>query len=227
MSDALRLTQVVRGFGAGDVRVEVLRGLDLIVPAGKIVALVGPSGSGKSTLLQIAGLLALPESGMVEVAGRDVSTASDHERTLARRYQVGFVYQFHHLLPELTALENVMMPLLIADVASAEAADRATALLARVGLGHRAKHRPSEMSGGECQRVAIARALVSRPALVLADEPTGNLDPATAEKVFVVLRECLAESGAGALIATHNLELAEKMDAVVRLQDGVLVRQGE
>jgi lipoprotein-releasing system ATP-binding protein len=220
MHDALRLSQVCRGFGRGEARVEVLRGIDLTVPAGKMIALVGPSGSGKSTLLQIAGLLALPEFGTVSVAGQDVSTASDEERTLMRRHHVGFVYQFHHLLPELTALENVMMPLLIAQISVKEAQPRAFALLEKVGLSHRITHRPSEMSGGECQRVAIARALIARPALVLADEPTGNLDPHTAENVFAMLRECLQQSGAGALIATHNLELAARMDGIVRLHDG-------
>lgn len=217
MVDALRLTQVTRGFGVGDARVHVLQELDLVVPAGKMIALVGPSGSGKSTLLQIAGLLAQPDAGKIEVAGKDMSTASDKERTLVRRHHLGFVYQFHHLLPELTALENAMMPLLIADVPVKDAQARASELLERVGLAHRMSHRPSALSGGECQRVAIARALVAKPALVLADEPTGNLDPATSEKVFAVLRDCLQKSGAGALIATHNMDLAASMDGVVKL----------
>jgi lipoprotein-releasing system ATP-binding protein len=218
----LLLEAVKKGFGSGDTRLEILRGVSLNIRSGELVALVGPSGSGKTTLLQIAGLLALPDTGKVVIASKDVSMAGDNERTLMRRHHVGFVYQFHHLLPELTALENVMMPLLLAGVSQKEAAPKAQILLEQVGLGHRVTHRPAELSGGECQRVAIARAIVAKPDVVLADEPTGNLDPHTSEIVFDVLRTALKASGSGALIATHNPLLAAQMDRVVTLQDGML-----
>ena len=222
MTQVLSLANVCKGFGAGDQRLEILRGLSLNVGSGELVALVGPSGSGKTTLLQIAGLLALPDTGTVTIASKDVSKAGDNERTLMRRHHIGFVYQFHHLLPELTALENVMMPLLLAGASNKDAAPKAHSLLERVGLGHRVTHRPAELSGGECQRVAIARAIVAKPDVVLADEPTGNLDPQTSDVVFAVLRDALKSSGSGALIATHNPLLAAQMDRVVTLKDGVL-----
>lgn len=220
---ALHLQGVTRGFAQAQGRLEILRDLELRVDAGEMVALVGPSGSGKTTLLQIAGLLALPDSGQVRVGGLELSTANDAQRTKARREHIGFVYQFHHLLPELTALENVLMPLWLRSDRSKEAHKQAQTLLEKVGLGHRVAHRPAELSGGECQRVAIARALIARPSLVLADEPTGNLDPHTAAEVFTVLRDSLRESGAGALIATHNLELARGMDRVVQMSEGRVI----
>lgn len=218
--EVLALRHVVKGYGEGAQRLTILRDVALSVRRGELVALVGPSGCGKSTLLQIAGLLALPDAGTVQVLGSDVSTANDDTRTALRRHHIGFVYQFHHLLPELSALENVMMPLLLQRVPNKEAAARAEALFQRVGLGARVAHRPAELSGGECQRVAIARALVANPSLVLADEPTGNLDPNTSEEVFAVMRDVLAESGAGALIVTHNPALAAGMHRTVTLAAG-------
>ena len=226
MSDvagALRLTSVVRTFVQAGERLEVLRGANCTVRAGELVALVGPSGAGKSTLLHIAGLLEQPDGGRVEIAGTEASTLDDAGRTALRRRTIGFVYQFHRLLPEFSALENVIVPQMIAGVPRNEAAIRAQMLLDRVGLGPRASHRPGKLSGGEQQRVAIARALANAPALLLADEPTGNLDPTTAEAVFAVLRELIAETKLGALVATHNLDLARRMDRVIRLENGVLV----
>ena len=205
----------------GEVR--VLSDLDLAVARGEVVALVAPSGAGKSTLLHIAGLLDTADAGRVRIAGRDLTEAPDRARTEARRGEVGFVYQFHHLLPEFTALENVVLPQLANGVAQGAAAARARALLERVGVGPRADHRPAELSGGEQQRVAFCRALANEPRLLLADEPTGNLDPATAEHVFATLMELVRETGLSALIATHNLELAARMDRVVRLEGGRIV----
>ncbi|MRX51122.1 ATP-binding cassette domain-containing protein [Paracoccus sp. S-4012] len=218
MSEVLRLQGIAKTYNRGlPSVVEVLRGLDLTVGRGEVVALVAPSGAGKSTLLHIAGLLDSPDAGRVIVAGRDMTTESDRARTTARRRQIGFVYQFHHLLPEFTARENVVLPQLADSVPQAEARARADALLARVGLDHRADHRPAALSGGEQQRVAFCRALANGPALMLADEPTGNLDPATSDQVFGVLMEVVRETGLAALIATHNMELAARMDRVVRL----------
>jgi len=222
---ALRLTSVVRTFAQAGESLEVLRGADCAVQAGELVALVGPSGAGKSTLLHIAGLLEQPDGGQVEIAGSDASKLDDAGRTALRRRTIGFVYQFHRLLPEFSALENVVVPQMIAGIARKDAAVRARMLLDRVGLGPRANHRPGKLSGGEQQRVAIARALANAPALLLADEPTGNLDPTTAESVFAVLRELIAETRLGALVATHNLDLARRMDRVIRLQNGILVDQ--
>ncbi len=224
MSDAaLTLAGVTRGFKEGKGRIEVLRGVDLEIGGGEIVALVGPSGSGKSTLLHIAGLLERADTGRVVLAGRDASKASDGERTRLRRDHLGFVYQFHHLLPEFSAEENVTLPGMIAGRARSEARTRARELLAMVGLAERATHRPAELSGGEQQRVAIARALANRPALLLADEPTGNLDPGTADQVFRVLIEVVKNTGRAALVATHNPDLAARMDRVVTLVDGHVV----
>jgi len=222
-SPALRLSGVVRTFEQAGERLEVLRGAACTIAAGELVALVGPSGAGKSTLLHIAGLLERPDAGRVEIAGTEASGLDDRGRTALRRKTVGFVYQFHRLLPEFNALENVIVPQMIAGASRGEAGKRAHALLDRVGLGGRASHRPGKLSGGEQQRVAIARALANEPALLLADEPTGNLDPKTAEGVFGVLRELIAETGLGALIATHNLDLARRMDRVIELSDGLLV----
>jgi lipoprotein-releasing system ATP-binding protein len=219
---ALVLDDVRRGFGTGRTRIEVLRGVDLGIAAGEIVALVGPSGAGKSTLLQIAGLLEHPDSGEVMIAGERCAGLGDARRTALRRSSLGFVYQFHHLLPEFSALENVVLPQMVAGRRKAEAAARSRALLDRVGLAGRERHRPGELSGGEQQRVAIARALANEPAVLLADEPTGNLDLHTADSVFAVLLDAVRNAGLAALIATHNPELARRMDRVVTLRDGVL-----
>jgi len=221
---ALRLSGIAKTYNAGKpTQVEVLRGVDLTVARGEVVALVAPSGAGKSTLLHIAGLLDTADDGTVEIAGEDLTRRSDRRRTEARRAQVGFIYQFHHLLPEFTATENITLPQLAAGVAGAEAEARARDLLGRVGLTDRAAHRPAEMSGGEQQRVAFCRALANAPALLLADEPTGNLDPDTSDIVFGVLMDLVRETGLGAVIATHNPGLAARMDRTVRLEGGKLV----
>jgi lipoprotein-releasing system ATP-binding protein len=220
---ALRLTGVTRIYAQAGETLRVLDGASCAVRKGELVALVGASGAGKSTLLHIAGLLEPPTGGMVEIAGIDAGGLDDSGRTALRRDAIGFVYQFHRLLPEFSARENVMVPQMIAGVARRDAAARADALLERVGLSARAGHRPGKLSGGEQQRVAIARALANNPALLLADEPTGNLDPATAESVFAVLRQMIGETGLGALVATHNLDLARRMDRVIRLEKGALV----
>ncbi len=224
MSDAaLELAGLTRAFEDAGGRLEVLKGVDLRVSGGEIIALVGPSGSGKSTLLHIAGLLERADGGTIHLAGHDASTANDAERTRLRREHLGFVYQFHHLLPEFSALENIVLPMMMAGTPRAEAEERAGELLDRVGLSARARHRPAQLSGGEQQRVAIARALANAPALLLADEPTGNLDPGTAEQVFRVLLEVVKGTGRAALIATHNPDLAARMDRTVTLSDGRLV----
>jgi len=202
--------------------VQVLRGVDLTVRTGEVVALVAPSGAGKSTLLHIAGLLDVPDSGTVAICGQDMTGKSDHIRTGVRRRDVGFVYQFHHLLPEFTALENIVLPQLANGVPDAMARKRALALLDKVGISARADHRPAALSGGEQQRVAFCRALANEPRLLLADEPTGNLDPATSDQVFGVMMELVAGSGLSALIATHNMGLAARMDRVLRLDNGHL-----
>ncbi|NCM97429.1 MAG: ABC transporter ATP-binding protein [Rhodobacterales bacterium] len=203
--------------------VVVLRGATLSVARGEVVALVAPSGAGKSTLLHIAGLLDTPDAGHVVVGGASMGGLGDRARTAARRTEVGFIYQFHHLLPEFSALENIVLPQLANGVRAKAARGRAMALLARVGITERADHRPAALSGGEQQRVAFCRALANQPRLLLADEPTGNLDPATADQVFAVLMELARETGLSALIATHNLDLAARMDRVVRLDAGRVV----
>jgi len=220
MSDALQLSGIERKFTQGTRVIEVLRGVDLTIAQGETVALVAPSGAGKSTLLHIAGLLDSPTAGTVRIAGRDASSFSDDQRTNARRELIGFVYQFHHLLPEFSALENVVIPQLAAGVSSAEARARAADLLDKVGLADRAGHRPAELSGGEQQRVAICRALANAPKLLLADEPTGNLDPETSGRVFDMLLDVVRDTRLAALIATHNHALAERMDRTVRLDGG-------
>jgi lipoprotein-releasing system ATP-binding protein len=220
---ALILDGIQRGFLQGQDRVEVLRGASLTLRQGEMVALIGPSGSGKSTLLHIAGLLEYPDGGEVTVDGTPCVGLGDTERTMLRRSHLGFIYQFHHLLPEFSALENVAMPQMIAGVTKGEAQSRASSLLASVGLGKREKHRPAELSGGEQQRVAIARALANSPRLLLADEPTGNLDEETAASVFDLLVEAVRGAGVAALIATHNPALAQRMDRTVTLHDGLLV----
>ncbi len=220
---ALVLDGIERVFHQGDRRLEVLRGANLVLEPGEIVALVGPSGAGKSTLLQIAGLLERPDGGQVILEGRSAADLDDGERTALRRRYLGFVYQFHHLLPEFSALENVMLPQMLNGLDTREARQRARDLLAMVGLQDRDSHRPGKLSGGEQQRVAIARAVANAPRVLLADEPTGNLDPPTAAAVFGQLLRLVRGTSLAALIATHNLELARQMDRVVRLEGGLLV----
>jgi lipoprotein-releasing system ATP-binding protein len=223
MNDTLVLNGISKSYNHGKPsEISVLRDVSLQIKAGEVVALVAPSGAGKSTLLHIAGLLDTPDSGEVVLNGQTMGRA-DKPRTKARRQDVGFIYQFHHLLPEFTALENIVLPQLANGVAQSTAEARARDLLERVGLGARAKHRPSELSGGEAQRVAFCRAMANKPTLLLADEPTGNLDPKTSDQVFGVLMDIVRETGLSALIATHNLELAERMDRVLRLEAGRLV----
>ena len=225
MSDlTLELSNIAKNYNVGqENEVNVLRSVDLSVKAGEIVALVAPSGAGKSTLLHIAGLLDTPDTGQVKIAGQDVTGLSDRKRTAIRREDVGFVYQFHHLLPEFTALENIVLPQLANGVAAAKAEAHAQDLLTRVGVAHRAAHRPAALSGGEQQRVAFCRALANSPSLLLADEPTGNLDPGTSDQVFAALMELVRGTGLSAVIATHNLDLAARMDRQLRLDDGALV----
>jgi len=225
MSDpALILDGVEKTYGAGTpAAVHVLRGASLTLARGEVVALVAPSGSGKSTLLHVAGLLDSADAGRVVIGGRDVAGLGDRARTEIRRGDVGFVYQFHHLLPEFSALENVVLPQLANASSGSAAAARARDLLGRVGLAGRTGHRPAQLSGGEAQRVAFCRALANGPKLLLADEPTGNLDSATADQVFAVLMEIVRETGLSALIATHNADLAARMDRILRLDDGRVV----
>ena len=230
-ANAIELKNIVRTFVQGEVTLHILRGVSLAVAEGEVVAVVGPSGAGKSTLLQIAGLLDRPDQGPAGnarlgeiVIGRaNCGALSDDARTRLRRSDIGFVYQFHHLLPEFTAIENVMLPQMIAGVPRGEARANAAALLERFGLGARTAHRPSELSGGEQQRAALARALANGPRVLLADEPTGNLDQSTAEAVFAELVGLASDRGVAALVATHNERLAERADRRVVLQDGVLV----
>jgi len=224
MSDVLSLRGISKVYNAGDEsEVVVLSDANITIKAGEVVALVAPSGAGKSTLLHIAGLLDTPGSGTVAVSGQDQTGKSDRRRTRTRRQDVGFIYQFHHLLQEFTAVENVVLPQLANGVPKEEAHERAEKLLDKIGLRDRIMHRPAEMSGGEQQRVAFCRALANAPKLLLADEPTGNLDPATSDTVFDALMELVRETGLSALIATHNLELAKRMDRIVRLEAGKLV----
>lgn len=220
---SLRLNGLTKTYLKGTPgEVQVLRGIDLELQAGEAVALVAPSGAGKSTLLHIAGLLDTPDSGTVEIAGQDLAGKGDRTRTAVRRQDVGFVYQFHHLLPEFTALENITLPQLANGVSERDAQGRAMALLDRVGVAQRADHRPAALSGGEQQRVAFCRALANAPRVLLADEPTGNLDPDTSDQVFEALMTLVRDQGLSALIATHNLDLAARMDRIVRLEGGVL-----
>ena len=221
-SAVFKLTGLTRSFEQGGVRIDVLRGIDLTVYPGEIVALLGPSGSGKSTMLQAIGLLEGGFGGLIEIAGADASALSGDERTTLRRDHIGFVYQFHHLLADFNAQENVVLPQLVAGTSRADADARAQELLEALGLGERLDHRPSQLSGGEQQRVAVARALANKPDLVLADEPTGNLDEATADKVLAEFVKLVRGEGSAALVATHNERLAYKMDRVVRLHEGKL-----
>jgi lipoprotein-releasing system ATP-binding protein len=219
---ALELRGVRRVFRQGGADLVVLNGVDLALRAGEIVALVGPSGAGKSTMLHVAGLLERPSDGLVLIEGRDCGSLSDEHRTLLRRRALGFVYQFHHLLPEFSALENVMLPQMIADVGRAAARAKAARLLGTVGLGERLTHRPARLSGGEQQRVALVRALANDPHILLADEPTGNLDHTTGAGVMDTLLDLVRRTRLAALIATHNLELARRLDRIVALEDGKL-----
>lgn len=223
VAPVLELKKVTKSFKQGSQKLEVLQGVDLDIQAGEIVALLGPSGSGKSTMLQISGLLEQPTKGEIYLNGMKCSKLGDAMRTILRRDYLGFVYQYHNLLSDFDALENVMLPQLIAGKKAKEAEDRAKWLLSRMGLAKRLKHRPSAMSGGEQQRVAIARALANAPKLLLADEPTGNLDPKTSDIVFAELVNIVKETGLSALIATHNFELADKMDRKVVLKEGKIV----
>jgi len=222
MSDVLEVAGLRRSFRQGDVTIDVLRGVDLRVRQGEIVALLGPSGSGKSTLLQAVGLLEGGFEGSIRINGEEAAQLGNDGRTRLRRDALGFVYQFHHLLPDFNAVENVVLPQLIRGATREQADARAAAVLGALGLSQRLTHRPSQLSGGEQQRVAVARALANRPALVLADEPTGNLDEATADIVFAEFLTLVRDEGSAALVATHNERIAAKMDRVLRLHDGVL-----
>lgn len=219
---ALELQNITRHFTQAGETLEVLRGANLTLKRGEIVALVGPSGSGKTTLLQITGLLDQATDGQVIIGGKVVEARKEGIRTQRRLQDLGFVYQFHHLLPEFSAEENVMLPQMVAGVTKADAQKKAARLLSDLGLGHRLTHRPAQLSGGEQQRVAIARALANDPKVILADEPTGNLDPHTAEQVFAILLNVAREKGVAALIATHNYELAGRMDRTVLMENGII-----
>ncbi len=218
----LELKGVQRVYSQADSRLVVLKGVDLSISRGELVALVGPSGAGKSTLLHVAGLLEYSDGGDVTIAGSSCAGLPDDSRTALRRTQIGFIYQFHHLLPEFSALENVMIPRMVAGEGRRAARTKASELIEAVGLTSRATHRPAKLSGGEQQRVAIARALANAPSVLLADEPTGNLDGNTADTVFGLLEDLVRKTGLGALVATHNLDLARRMDRVLRLEDGVV-----
>ncbi len=220
---ALWLYQVERRYMQGEQPLEILKGAELALWPGESVALIAPSGAGKSTLLHVAGLLERPDGGEIYVGGAPTAQMDDDQRTALRRTEIGFVYQFHHLLPEFSALENVMMPQMIRGLTSADAKQRANDILDYLGLGKRMSHRPAELSGGEQQRVAIARAVANGPRLLLADEPTGNLDPKTADHVFGALTQIVRASGLAALVATHNMDLAARMDRRVTLRDGLIV----
>ena len=226
-TSVLALHDIARVYTSGTQNLEIFRGVTNQVSAGEVVALVGPSGSGKSSLLHICGLLEAPTSGEVIINGRNCATLPDAERTRIRREELGFVYQFHHLLPEFSAAENIVLPQLIAGRRRSEAESHAARLLTMVGLSERMTHRPARLSGGEQQRVAIARALANQPALLLADEPTGNLDPKTADMVFRILVEICRARGVAALIATHNLQMATRMDRTWLLHEGKLIDAGK
>jgi lipoprotein-releasing system ATP-binding protein len=225
MTPALELHDVARSYRQGGSELRIFKNLSFSTRPGEVTALVGPSGAGKSSLLHIAGLLEAPTAGEVFVAGRNCTALPDAERTRIRRFRIGFVYQFHHLLPEFSAVENVVIPQLIAGASREEAGNRARLLLERLGLGDRLDHWPSQLSGGEQQRIAIARALANKPMLLLADEPTGNLDPRTAEDVHHQFLQLIEDEGLAVLIATHNAELASRMHRIVRLEDGCLVEE--
>lgn len=219
----LELNGISKSYSRGKPgQVDVLRGADLNLRAGEVVALLAPSGGGKSTLLHIAGLLDTPDDGMIKVGGQELTGKGDRRRTSVRRQDIGFIYQFHHLLPEFSAVENIVLPQLANGTSQAEGKARALDLLTRVGLDTRGDHRPAALSGGEQQRVAFCRALANQPRILLADEPTGNLDPDTSDQVFAALMDLVADTGMTALIATHNLDLAARMDRTIRLENGIL-----
>jgi len=218
----LTITGLTRTYVTGDRTLEVLKGVDVQVMPGEVVGLIGPSGSGKSSLLHAAGLLERPTSGQIRIDGEDVGALDERGRTRLRLAKIGFIYQFHHLMPEFDARDNVALPMRMAGRSQAEARTRADEMLGRLGLAERLTHQPGQLSGGEQQRVAIARALANSPRLLLADEPTGNLDPATSQAVFQALHDLVRETGVGALIATHNMELAGHMDRVFAIKDGHL-----
>lgn len=222
MLTVLKLANVIKFFSQADQKIEVIKGANLEVKKGELVALIGPSGSGKTTLLQIAGLLDVANSGQILINNIDASKADDKTRTEIRKNHIGFVYQFHHLLPEFSALENVAMPLLIQGKSRDVAFAAATKILEEVGLADRLNHKPAELSGGQQQRVALARAVVTKPSLILADEPTGNLDSEFAEKIFTLLQSLVKNYEIGCLVVTHNLELTKKADRVVSILDGVI-----
>jgi lipoprotein-releasing system ATP-binding protein len=222
-TEVLKLEAVSRHYGEGDTRLDILKEANFVMRSGEMIGLVAPSGTGKSTLLHLAGLLESPDGGEVIINGAECGSLSDRDRTGIRRSTIGFVYQFHHLLPEFSALENVMMPQMVAGLSSKEAKVRGAQLLDYLRVGHRGNHRPSELSGGEQQRVAIARAVANAPRVLLADEPTGNLDPKTAHYVFDALEALVRQSGLAALIATHNHELAARMDRRVTIEGGKVV----
>ena len=219
----IEISQLSQYFQQGQTRLEILKDVSLKITAGEMVGLVGPSGSGKSTLLHLAGLLERPSGGKIIYMGEDCELMTDHQRTKLRRHEIGFIYQFHHLLPEFSAIENIIMPQLIAGLTKIEAANRANQLLNMVGLSERADHKASQLSGGEKQRVAIVRSIANVPRLVLADEPTGNLDPLTSTQVFEQLRSVIKGGKLSAIIATHNYQLAEKLDRIFKIEGGSLV----
>jgi len=222
MHPALKLIDIKKDFSQASHKIEVIKGINLEIEKGEMVALIGPSGSGKTTLLQIAGLLDETTSGQVLINGIDVSKSHDEERTKVRKNHIGFVYQFHHLLPEFSAIENVALPLLIQGKSKAEAMAEAKKILEEVGLEDRLNHKPSQLSGGQQQRVALARAVISKPSLILADEPTGNLDSTIAVKIFEMLQSLVKNYGIGCLVVTHNLELAKQADRIISIRDGVI-----
>ena len=222
-SPVIEISQLSQYFQQGQTRLEILKDVSLKITAGEMVGLVGPSGSGKSTLLHLAGLLERPSGGKIIYMGEDCELMTDHQRTKLRRHEIGFIYQFHHLLPEFSAIENIIMPQLIAGLTKIEAANRANQLLKMVGLSERADHKASQLSGGEKQRVAIVRSIANVPRLVLADEPTGNLDPLTSTQVFEQLRSVIKGGKLSAIIATHNYQLAEKLDRIFKIEGGSLV----
>ena len=219
----IEISQLSQYFQQGQTRLEILKDVSLKITAGEMVGLVGPSGSGKSTLLHLAGLLERPSGGKIIYMGKDCELMTDHQRTKLRLHEIGFIYQFHHLLPEFSAIENIIMPQLIAGLTKMEAANRANQLLNMVGLSERADHKASQLSGGEKQRVAIVRSIANVPRLVLADEPTGNLDPLTSTQVFEQLRSVIKGGKLSAIIATHNYQLAEKLDRIFKIEGGSLV----
>lgn len=225
MSMKIKTENLYKHFEKGDSTVDVLKGINFDIESGETVAITGPSGSGKTTLLQIIGLLDKPSSGSVVINGEDESKSKESRKSILRNQYFGFIYQFHHLIPEFTALENVMMPLLVRNQSIAESRKKSVGILERIGIHHRLNHKPNELSGGECQRVAIARALVTEPQFILADEPTGNLDPIASLNIFNQFMELRDTVGSGLILVTHDQGLAEKMSMIYKLDGGILVRK--